>query len=89
MRFKMLIPLLAAMLLRPRRQKRGPLGRFFALFNRWFEKGTHTYVRFSHTLIRKGLIAMLVSSQGKRLGDLAAGTIVVRLDRPGVCPESS
>src|SRR2546423_2642442 len=48
------------MLLRPRRQKRGPLGRFFGLFNRWFEKGTHTYVRFSHTLIRKGLVAMLI-----------------------------
>jgi hydrophobic/amphiphilic exporter-1 (mainly G- bacteria), HAE1 family len=55
-----LSPALAAMLLRPRRQKRGPLGRFFALFNRWFEKGTHTYVRFSHTLIRKGLVAMLI-----------------------------
>src|SRR5438445_3975603 len=33
-----------------------------------------------------GLIAMLVSSQGKRLGDLAAGTIVVRLDRPEAAP---
>lgn len=29
-----------------------------------------------------GLIAMVLSDQGKRLGDLAAGTIVVRLDRP-------
>ncbi len=29
-----------------------------------------------------GLIAMLLSEQGKRLGDLAAGTVVVRLDRP-------
>jgi uncharacterized RDD family membrane protein YckC len=28
-----------------------------------------------------GFIAMLVSPEGKRLGDLAAGTIVVRLDR--------
>jgi uncharacterized RDD family membrane protein YckC len=33
-----------------------------------------------------GLIAMLVSAQGKRLGDLAAGTIVVRLDRPEPAP---
>jgi uncharacterized RDD family membrane protein YckC len=33
-----------------------------------------------------GLIAMLTSSQGKRLGDLAAGTIVVRLDRPEAAP---
>ncbi|MEN8184250.1 MAG: RDD family protein [Myxococcota bacterium] len=29
-----------------------------------------------------GFIAMLVSPEGKRLGDLAAGTLVVRLDRP-------
>lgn len=28
-----------------------------------------------------GFIAMLVSAEGKRLGDLAAGTVVVRLDR--------
>ena len=29
-----------------------------------------------------GLVAMVMSNEGKRLGDLAAGTIVVRLDRP-------
>ena len=29
-----------------------------------------------------GLIAMVVSREGKRLGDHAAGTIVIRLDRP-------
>jgi len=29
-----------------------------------------------------GLVAMIVSKEGKRLGDLAAGTIVVRHDRP-------
>jgi uncharacterized RDD family membrane protein YckC len=29
-----------------------------------------------------GLVATIVSDQGKRLGDVAAGTIVVRLDRP-------
>ena len=29
-----------------------------------------------------GLIAMVLSDEGKRLGDYAAGTIVVRLDRP-------
>ncbi len=55
-----LSPALAAMLLKPRKPKRGPLGRFFGLFNRWFEKSTHAYVRFSHTLIRKGLVAMAI-----------------------------
>jgi len=29
-----------------------------------------------------GLIAMVVSAEGKRLGDVAAGTVVVRMDRP-------
>jgi len=29
-----------------------------------------------------GLTAMVVSAQGKRLGDVAAGTVVIRLDRP-------
>lgn len=29
-----------------------------------------------------GLVAMLASRQGKRLGDLAAGTVVIRLDKP-------
>lgn len=33
-----------------------------------------------------GLVAMLVSKDGKRLGDLAAGTIVVREDRPERAP---
>jgi len=29
-----------------------------------------------------GLIAMVISPEAKRLGDLAAGTVVIRLDRP-------
>jgi HAE1 family hydrophobic/amphiphilic exporter-1 len=55
-----LSPALSAMLLRPRKQSRGPLGRFFRVFNRWFEKATHGYVNWSHALIRKGLVAMLI-----------------------------
>jgi len=33
-----------------------------------------------------GLVALVLSDEGKRLGDLAAGTIVVRLDRPEPAP---
>lgn len=55
-----LSPALSAMLLKPRKKSRGPLGRFFDLFNRWFDKATHGYVNWSHALIRKGLIAMLI-----------------------------
>jgi uncharacterized RDD family membrane protein YckC len=34
-----------------------------------------------------GLISMLLSSSGERLGDHVAGTIVIRLDRPSAAPE--
>jgi uncharacterized RDD family membrane protein YckC len=33
-----------------------------------------------------GLVAMIASDEGKRLGDLAAGTAVIRLDRPAAAP---
>lgn len=33
-----------------------------------------------------GLAAMIASTEGKRLGDLAAGTVVIRLDRPAPAP---
>ena len=33
-----------------------------------------------------GLVSMVLSRDGKRLGDFAAGTIVVRLDRPAPAP---
>jgi HAE1 family hydrophobic/amphiphilic exporter-1 len=53
-----LSPALSAMLLRPRRPARGPLGRFFAGFNRVFERATRGYVRWSHGLIRKAVVAV-------------------------------
>ena len=34
-----------------------------------------------------GLVSMLLSSAGERLGDHVAGTIVIRLDRPQAAPE--
>lgn len=34
-----------------------------------------------------GLVSMLLSPSGERLGDHVAGTIVIRLDRPGAAPE--
>src|SRR6266498_462082 len=55
-----LSPALAALLLRPRKEARGPLARPFAAFNRWFAKATHGYVSLSRGLIRKAAIAMLI-----------------------------
>jgi multidrug efflux pump len=61
-----LSPALSALLLRPRRESRGPLGRFFAGFNRWFARATSGYVIVSHGLIRKTALGLLL------LGGLAA-----------------
>jgi hydrophobic/amphiphilic exporter-1 (mainly G- bacteria), HAE1 family len=55
-----LSPALSAMLLRPRKKTRGPLGKFFDLFNRGFEKITGGYVSWSHLLIRRWVLAMLL-----------------------------
>src|SRR5713101_734582 len=46
-----LSPALSAMLLRPRKESKGVLGRFFGVFNRWFEKGTRGYLNVCHALI--------------------------------------
>jgi HAE1 family hydrophobic/amphiphilic exporter-1 len=55
-----LSPALSAMLLRPRKQSKGILARFFAWFNRWFFKITDGYVSWSHILIRRSAIAMML-----------------------------
>jgi HAE1 family hydrophobic/amphiphilic exporter-1 len=55
-----LSPALSAMLLRPRREGRGPLAGFFRLFNRGFAQATHGYVNLSHGLIRKALVGVLI-----------------------------
>jgi len=55
-----LSPALAALLLRPRKASSGILGRFFRGFNRAFEKVMHYYLGWSHALIRKAVIAVLI-----------------------------
>ena len=55
-----LSPALSAMLLKPRKESKGPIGRIFAGFNHWFARVTHGYVNLSHALIRKGLIAVAI-----------------------------
>src|SRR5207247_254474 len=55
-----LSPALAALLLRPKTNRRGPLGQFFNWFNRIFARGTNQYVRGSGTLIRKSAIAVVI-----------------------------
>src|SRR5712671_893529 len=55
-----LSPALSAMLLRPRQAAKGVVARLFGGFNRWFTRATNGYVSFSHTLIRKSLVAVAI-----------------------------
>jgi multidrug efflux pump len=64
-----LSPALSALLLRPRKQGRGPLRWFFDRFNRVFGHATHGYVNWSRLAIRKtflsfGLLAALAVGAG-------------------------
>jgi hydrophobic/amphiphilic exporter-1 (mainly G- bacteria), HAE1 family len=53
-----LSPALSALLLRPRKAARGPLGWFFERFNRIFKRTTDRYVSVSRIAIRKGAVSM-------------------------------
>src|SRR5215467_3351094 len=55
-----LSPALAALMLRPRKEARGPLGKFFRWFNRMFGRTTDGYVSLCGTLIRKAALSMLL-----------------------------
>jgi HAE1 family hydrophobic/amphiphilic exporter-1 len=55
-----LSPALAALLLRPKREARGPLGHFFAWFNRWFNRGTDGYVKGCSLLIHKFAFSLIL-----------------------------
>jgi HAE1 family hydrophobic/amphiphilic exporter-1 len=55
-----LSPALSALLLRPRREMRGPLGAFFRGFNRWFARATNGYVGACGHLIRKSAFSMVL-----------------------------
>src|ERR1044071_7669855 len=52
-----LSPALSALLLRPRKKTRGPVGWFFDRFNRVFGVVTHGYVNWSRLAIRKAVIS--------------------------------
>jgi HAE1 family hydrophobic/amphiphilic exporter-1 len=55
-----LSPALAALLLKPKKQTRGPLGKFFGWFNAYWERSTDSFVRLSGTLIRKAGVVMVL-----------------------------
>ncbi len=55
-----LSPALSALLLRPRKESRGPLGAFFRWFNRIFGRTTDGYVSLCGTLIRRAGLSMIL-----------------------------
>jgi len=60
-----LSPALAGLLLRPKSEEgthkhRGPLGKCFDAFNRHWERSTMVFVRWSHAVIRKGALVMVL-----------------------------
>jgi HAE1 family hydrophobic/amphiphilic exporter-1 len=56
-----LSPALGALLLRPKKESRGPLGKFFGWFNRVFGRATEGYVNVCSVLIRRlGLTVVLL-----------------------------
>src|SRR6204780_2470807 len=60
-----LSPALSALLLKPKKQTRGPLGKFFDWFNAYFERSTDSFVRLSGDLIRKaGMVMVLLVVAG-------------------------
>ncbi len=54
-----LSPALCALLLKPKSDSQGPLGKFYSLFNRAFGRATNGYVSFSGTLIRKSVLSLV------------------------------
>jgi len=55
-----LSPALSALLLRPKTETRGPLRKFFGYFNRYFERSTDSFVRWSGDLIRKAAVVLVL-----------------------------
>ena len=55
-----LSPALAALLLKPKTESKGPLAKFFGWFNRTFGRATNTYVRVSGALVRKSSFALVL-----------------------------
>ena len=75
-----LSPALAAMLLRPPKPARGPLGWFFGAFNRVFERVTNGYLGGARLLVRRsiltiGIVGVVALGAGFFGGQLPAGFI--------------
>ncbi len=77
-----LSPALAALLLKPKKESKGLLARFFSSFNRMFDRFTNGYARVASFFARKLIITILV------LGGIVACTVLLGKKVPaGFVPE--
>ena len=72
-----LSPALAVLILRPKKEARGPLGAFYRWFNNAFGKATNGYVRACAGLIRKVSISLIL------IAVMAGGTVFIGGKVPG------
>ena len=77
-----LSPALGGLLLRPKKETRGPLARFFDWFNRVFASGTNFYIRVSSGLIRKSAVALIALA-----GFALAGIFFAKLTPSSFLPD--
>jgi HAE1 family hydrophobic/amphiphilic exporter-1 len=70
-----LSPALSALLLKPRKKARGPLGRFFDWFNRMFGRATDGYITYSSLAIRRSAISLAVLAAIGLIGVAIAGRL--------------
>jgi HAE1 family hydrophobic/amphiphilic exporter-1 len=77
-----LSPALAALLLKPKKESKGVLARFFGAFNRTFDRFTNGYVKVAGFFARKLIITLII------LGGIVAVTIALGFKIPtGFVPE--
>jgi HAE1 family hydrophobic/amphiphilic exporter-1 len=55
-----LSPALAAILLKPSKPARGPIGWFFRLFNKGFERTTNAYIKGATLLVRRSILTIVI-----------------------------
>jgi HAE1 family hydrophobic/amphiphilic exporter-1 len=72
-----LSPALSALLLRPKKESRGPLGKFFAWFNRVFTSATNHYVNWCRFFIHKFSFAVILLLAFTVLAGLAGSKLPV------------
>jgi HAE1 family hydrophobic/amphiphilic exporter-1 len=72
-----LSPALAGLLLRPpaEGERRGLLGKFFRAFNGYFDRSTHSFVRLSGGMIRKGALVLALLAVCVVAGVFLAGRL--------------